>query len=289
MGFRFSRPNTTSKPIKLVNLMCQHKIEYFFHAHFNAQRGFYFDAVSEIVPGVFSAGSSIIEDPYWNYCFLGNSRNIESLELKQLESHLPVKGRELSFLLPSDHALEREDWFQEKYQEFSGDTWMVAKRSQLNLENLLPGLVLQEIGDQRSIEMACQVFNDAYLSVSEDGVGYSGLPPAYTNAFRLGLQRSESFGSVHLLGTSDGNPVAVASCFFAGRSAGIYNVAVSRFARKQGFGTSISKSIVAHGARFGIDDFFLQTEPESKVQEMYARIGFKVLTRGKLFSPIVRA
>lgn len=264
-------------------------IEFFFQAHFNAQRGFYFDAVSEIVPGIFSAGSSIIEDPYWNYCFMRDSTKLESRDLEKLEAHLPVGGRELSFLLPSGHILEKTDWFEEKYQEFSGDAWMVAKRNQLNVDNVLPELMLQRIGDQKAIEMACEVFNDAYLSADKDGVGYSGLPSAYTDAFRLGLQRSESFGSLHYLGVFAGSPVAVASCFFAGRSAGIYNVAVSRFARKQGFGASISKSIIALGAKFGVDDFFLQTEPESKVQEMYAKIGFEVLTRGKIFSPRVRA
>lgn len=261
-------------------------IQFFFQSHLNAQRGFYFDAISEIAPGVFAANSTIIEDPFWNYCFLDNSIEIQKSELEKLKSELPVEGRELSFLLPDGHILPHKDWFKENYETFSGDTWMIAKKNQLNINGALPELKLQPINDTSSIELACDVFNDAYLTANEDGVGYSGLPPAYTNAFRLGLQRSKLFGSLHLLGCYDGNPVAIASCFFSGRAAGIYNVAVSQSARNRGFGTSISKSIVSLGATLGIDEFFLQTEPESKVQEMYARIGFQVLTRGTLFSPI---
>ena len=162
---------------------------------------------------------------------------------------------------------------------------MIATREQLKLEGISTELELRPIEDTEDIEMACEVFNNAYLTPNEDGVGYSGLPPAYTEAFRLGLTRSKAFGSIHLLGISNGKPVAIASAFFSGRSAGIYNVAVSREARLRGFGSSISKSIVAASSSLGIRDFFLQTEPESKVQDMYASIGFEVLTRGTIFSP----
>lgn len=263
------------------------KHQYYFQAHINAQRGFYFDAVAEPLSGVFSACSTIIEDPFWNYCFLDDVREIQESELERLQELLPVRGRALSFLLPADHQLMSEDWFRRRYMEFYGDTWMVATREQLRLDGLSPTLELRAIKDSRDIDMACEVFNDAYLAPDEDGVGYSGLPPAYTEAFRLGLTRSKSFGSLHLLGLSDGKPVAIASAYFSGRSVGIYNVAVSREARRCGFGSSISKSIVAEGLSLGIGDFFLQTEPESNVQDMYASIGFEILTRGTIFSPVL--
>ena len=102
---------------------------------------------------------------------------------------------------------------------------MIATREQLKLEGISTELELRPIEDTEDIEMACEVFNNAYLTPNEDGVGYSGLPPAYTEAFRLGLTRSKAFGSIHLLGISNGKPVAIASAFFSGRSAGIYNVA----------------------------------------------------------------
>lgn len=266
--------------------MNSHNYQYYFQAHVNAQRGFYFDAVTEPSPGVFAACSAIIDDPFWNYCFLDDSREIKESELERLQELLPVRDRALSFLLPANHPLLSEEWFRRRYSEFSGDTWMVATREQLKLDGISSKLELRPIEGPGDIEMACEVFNDAYLAPNEDGVGYSGLPPAYTEAFRLGLTRSRVFGSIHLLGLSNEEPVAIASAYFSGRSAGIYNVAVSRESRRRGFGTSISKSIVAAGLSLGIRDFFLQTEPEGKVQAMYASIGFEVLNRGTIFSPV---
>lgn len=258
--------------------------DYYFQAHVNAQRGFYFDSISEIFDGAYIATSNLIPDPYWNYVFFSNGSSLRENDIIELEKHFANYERTVSVLLSEDDPVIGEAWFKKYFEEFSGDTWMVASELREGPHLKESNFSIEVITSLEQISAACSVFEDAYLLPSPDGVGYSGLPPAYVEAFRRGLERSTNFRSLHCLGSFEGNPVAIASCYFTGRSAGIYNVAVSRNNRRRGFGKKISGWIFKKAKVIGASDVFLQTEPDSEVQRLYEGLGFSVLMKGILFT-----
>jgi ribosomal protein S18 acetylase RimI-like enzyme len=256
-----------------------------FQAHASAQRGFYFDALSEPREGLFIATSNIIEDPFWNYAFGAEESleaNVDLLPSIFAES-ISSRCRVPAMLLVDGSSLENHPTVSNSYSPFADDLWMTAETAQFSAK-LPDGLIVSPIKTPSDRASAVEVFADAYTTASEDGVGYSGLPAEYTQTFVRGLERAVAFRSDHLIGRSRGEAVAIASVFYAGGTAGLYSVAVSRHARLRGYGSAISRAALEIAQRKA-EIAFLQTEPDSPVQQMYERAGFRKLVLARLWSP----
>lgn len=256
-----------------------------FHAHANAQRGFYFDNILESRPGLYVATSNLIADPFWNYAFSGTEETLGvwSPKLSEVFSEVDSSGARLpAMLLTEGTPLENDSTFLSMYSLFADDFWMIADTAAFS--TVLPdGFTVSLVKTPADFAAATTVFADAYTTESEDGVGYEGLPEEYTEAFSRGLARADQFGSDHLIGRVRGEAVAIASVFYSGGAAGLYSVAVRRDARLRGFGSSISR-LALERAQGKAEIAFLQTEPDSPVQKMYEHAGFRKLVHARLWS-----
>ena len=130
------------------------------------------------------------------------------------------------------------------------------------------------------------VFSDAYSSGGHpDDVGYYALPVAYSEAFRQAMPRPPAY-AIFAKGSVGGECVAIASVVLIGKDAGLYSVATKHSFRRRGFGRAISMFGLSAATQRGAANFFLQTEADSPVEEMYEGIGFKRSFIGQLISPV---
>ncbi len=98
--------------------------------------------------------------------------------------------------------------------------------------------------------------------------GFAGHP--LPEGSRIG--EIEVRGATLLLGLHDGDPVAAATLFGAGRVAGVYGVATVPAARRAGYGRAITEAAIVEGFRRGGDIAFLQATPMAYA--IYVAMGF---------------
>lgn len=242
-------------------------------AHVALQTGCYFTGVVELAGGAEFAYSTTVEDHYWNYAFDIQVAvdNLASV-LASLRSTAASFQRKPALVclpdtLPSGlvHLISPA--------EVENELWMTCEPNQLKRPTESVGLeiVAADAGD--AFEDFITVFNDGYGLVQEDAaVGYANL----SNNYEQALRSASPAGNVivrHYVAYYEGSPASIASTYSSGQVAGLYNVATAQRFRQKGLAAAISARAV-NDAFSEAQLCFLQTEPDSPVEQLYDSLGF---------------
>lgn len=245
--------------------------------HVSANLGIYFDADSQISDRMHYASSMKIRDFYWNFAYRWDERHISESEAQVVCESAQAHDR-----TPAAWGLQGTE-FPTGWHVASTETWMIAHSDVIRDAFTPPGISLS-IADCVTDDMV-DVFNDAYSSGGDPtSVGYFELPDEYGEAFR---ESSPKYPARAILVRADEGEtcVGVATLVILGDYAGLYSVATRRSHRRQGVGRAVSGAALREGRASGALHFFLQTEPDSPVEEMYQSLGFERAFLGELIIP----
>lgn len=242
--------------------------------HVRANTGVFFSRVVDLGGGLhYAMGASGIDDFYWNYGYLSTGEDPSLQQLTVLREHA------------SAHSLTPTSWsispispssVTPSWELMSTESWMTRDLANAPAKAESDKGVEIQVLDQPDEEM-CKVFTQAYGEESDDDAGYSGLPPAYTEAYMAQLPEWPT-RALHTKITYQGRCCAIASALLRDDIVGIYSVGTSPNARRRGFGslaTEAALEAAQTGSQGVVRTAVLQTEADSVVETMYAKMGFQ--------------
>jgi ribosomal protein S18 acetylase RimI-like enzyme len=132
------------------------------------------------------------------------------------------------------------------------------------------GLTIESVEDEAALDRYRQVAAQGFEMPEE--LATSLITPAL-----LDVSGFESY-----LGSIDGEPVATASLYSAGGTAGIYNVSTLPAHRRRGFGEALTWHAVTRGTEQGCSVAILQASAMG--EPVYTRMGFRNVAPHKSFT-----
>lgn len=245
--------------------------------HVSANLGIYFDTDSQISDAMHYASSSQIRDYYWNFAYRWDERHVSETEAAVVRESAQAQDRTPAAW--GRHGTELPTG----WRVASTETWMIARFDGIR-DGDTPADISISIADHVTDEMV-DVFNDAYSSGGDPtSVGYFELPMEYGEAFR-GTSPQSPARAILVRADEGGTCVGIATLVILGDFAGLYSVATRRSHRRSGVGRAVSGAALREGRAMGAQHCFLQTEPDSPVEEMYQSLGFKRAFLGELIIP----
>ncbi len=242
-------------------------------AHMEVQMGTFLSARQRLAPGLWYVYSRDIEDFYWNHaCMSEAGAELDPQHLDAICRHArhlkraPAVFRILQTAAGSFGASTQD--------ELILDAWLALDLRALELDPLPAGLSVARVSDRDSMSAFLDVFKDAYGPGGLEDAGYCCLAESYPRALAMSSP-PPGVNALHLLGRYDGQPVAIASIFCKDHLAGLYNVGTVHTCRRRHFARALSQCAMAQAARAGCAAIFLQTEPDSVLENMYRRLGFE--------------
>lgn len=240
--------------------------------HVTVQMGTYFIDDVDLGDGLRFASSARVTDCYWNYAYQLNAEpSVLPDQIARVREYAASIDRAPAVYLEANGAAENLAAALGA-AIVSSETWMV-------LEGVLPeeappeGVQIAKLSHSDRLDQFIDVFTDAYGEGDEDSPGYSGLPDEYPTSLREASPR-DGVEIDHWVATADGRPAAIASAYRSGAYAGIYNVGTAHWARRRHLGSYVSIQSVRSALAKGSSRVFLQTEADSDVEQMYAKLGF---------------
>jgi ribosomal protein S18 acetylase RimI-like enzyme len=142
---------------------------------------------------------------------------------------------------------------------------MALRIDDLDGRSSLPGLIVEEVGDNGALEAWSQVFAKGFE-----------IPDAAASFFRnaicaIGLDAESSYR--HYVGLLDGSPVACSSVYMACGVAGIYNVTTLPEAQHRGVGAAMTLRPLIDARERGCSAGILQATEAGL--NLYKKLGFQ--------------
>ena len=247
-------------------------------AHASLHLGTYFSRDTRLSSGVHYLSSERITDSYWNYAYrLSDDPRQLGPQIADVREYAATINRPVSIAVDNARASILESVADGETS--SEEVWMSLVQVPKPVSAPLPGYAERLVTTDEDMDLFLEIFEDAYGEGDPDSPGYSGLPAEYPDSLRY-AQPGEGVSVAHLLGTVDGQPAAIASAYMKPPYAGLYNVGTRRRARRRGLGTRVSQAAMLEAAKAGAQEIFLQTEPDSEVEELYSKLGFERLFVG---------
>lgn len=254
--------------------MADNSIMALMQAHVELQMGTYFSDVRDLGSGVRFASSARISDYYWNYAFGLNCSPKELPDrVGDVRAHANRIARRPTIYSTPETRPERLSEIL-AVAEVSTEVWMTLGKKDAKRLAIPEDIRISPVTQMDDMNHFIRVFRDAYGSGSPDAPGYSGLPEEYPESISHAVP-SENIQVVHFIGWEGAEPVAISSIFSKPPYAGLYNVGITHQARRKGYGTIMSFVAIARAFTDGCEIVLLQTEADSPVEELYAKLGFR--------------
>lgn len=242
--------------------------------HAKVQVGTYFNAIDTLDDNIKYGHSNLIEDYYWNYAYnIKCTKGQLTKSIDNIKQFAASINREPAIYLTPDCRPKNLIGLLSPI-EIEEEVWMTFKKrgkTQILLNNALDiRLIFNEQPDSSFIE----VFDNAYGGGSPESSGYYGLPKEYIDSIK-NSKPQEGVSIAHFIGQKEGVAVAIASIFICDSFAGLYNVGTLYEARRNNFGSEISKVAMKFALEKNCKTIFLQTKADSEVETMYNKIGFE--------------
>lgn len=248
-------------------------------AHIHLNLGIYFDN-TEGEDGVNIATSRLIPDMYWNYGYSPEGASFTEAQLGSLSSKLRQLGRE-----PMIWQLEGKP-IPPGWEICGKDAWMWLDRKDWKYKRNSDHDHLS-IHLVRKPDIAMQrVFEDAMSSgTNPEDIGYFDLPKEYSTAY-LQAKLTPPATCIHLSGYAEEVCASIATMGIWNDIGGLYSVATAHEFRRRGYALHISYEATRWAFEQGAKGVLLQTEADSPVEELYAKLGYKRTHIGYLLRPI---
>lgn len=251
-------------------------------AHYRNQEGMYFSG-RKVIPGAILMFSDLIEDYFWNYATLINTKNDELNNLiRQIKFEYKKNNRVPSlYISPSTKPVDLEDVLIRKNFEMSfQDVWMLYGHNEA-VVNEINGFEVIKVDTIKRINTFLEIFYNVYGGASEDEP-YGELPKSYGDCILRSYNNPPNDLKIsHYIGEYKSSPVSIGSLISSNNFGGIYNIGTIPEYRDKGFGSSISMEIVKRSIGIGNNKTYLMTEKDSYVEKFYKAMGFKEIFIGK--------
>jgi hypothetical protein len=243
-------------------------------AHVDIQTGTFFSGVKELQSGTRFAFSSRIADHYWNYAYgiNCNPRDLPNRIIEIRECALQLDRQATIYITPDTSPSQISDILAAK--NTSTETWMTLASQNLQRVAIPNSLRIVSANSDEDIESFIRVFRNAYGSEDPGSAGYSGLPEEYPESIRHACPNREVYVT-NFVGWQKNIPVAISSIFCKPPYAGLYSVGTTHQTRRKGYGTIMSFVAIEQAVAMGCKIIFLQTEPDSPVEDLYQKLGFR--------------
>jgi ribosomal protein S18 acetylase RimI-like enzyme len=243
-------------------------------AHACLHLGTYFSKDEDLGDGVHYLSSERITDSYWNYAYgLSERPDHVAPQIADVRSYAKRIDRPAAIAVDAASSLGDADVVSGA-EMTSEEVWMLFTNGDLPDAVRAEDLEFRLIESGEEMALFLDVFEDAYGEGDPGSPGYSGLPDEYPDSLRQASPR-EDVSVVHVLCCVGGEPAAIASVYCKPPYAGLYNVGTKRRARRRGLGSAVSAAAMRAALDRGVTAIFLQTEPESEVEELYTKLGFE--------------
>lgn len=245
--------------------------------HFDLQKGMFFSKKEEFISyEVFE--SDLIEDFFWNYSYIKENFIPENI-IFEIETLFSSINRRPCIYLSGNQLCDNNIQLlaQHLYREEVIESWMVFDNN-LSLESKHP--VVRVTNNTEFIDFK-NVFIKAYGGEKTPEQPYGELPESYIKCLNRSFYNFNNF--YHFVLYEKGEPVSIATLCYKDGIGGIYSVGTDPAHRGNGFGSSITLACVKKWKELGGTLLLLQTESDSKVEQLYLKLGFNKIFTGKGF------
>jgi len=244
-----------------------------FKKHIEFQQGCYLDACESPAPGVIRVGSSRITDFGWNYLYAHDAEKA----IAAIHQGACSKTTLVFF--------ENGDFKDKMLRAFPGanthrEAWLSMKNG--SIPNMNPNLNANPKSKFERVEVTAEaipgedyihVFSHLFKGPESSEKEIESYNNQYTESLKAAVS-TMNCRVKHLTGYANGEAVSVASIYYDGEMACLYNVGTISHAQKSGYGKEISLLAVNEAFSSGVKQVFLQCEGGAFVENIYRSIGF---------------
>ena len=252
-------------------------------AHFNVQKGMYFDTMYSEGEMLYF-GSDSIEDSVWNYGTVGAISDESIFAFEEFSKRI---GKAPNLYVCREDAkkhnaqlnkhgfyapFDKDELVTETWMEFSEKKYSAPKHT--DIKRAVCGKERQDFVD---------VFLAAYGGEKTPEKPYGDLPKEYTECLEKSFDNPKFY---HFVCYCDGVAVSVATLCVHDGFGGLYNIGTRPEYERRGFGLAVTDAAINQWQSLCGKSLFLQTETGTGIDDWYERLGFVRVFDGAVYEKV---